>query len=356
MKINARFILVLTIATSFMLGCGEKELPKEKAKRAIYITTARAMLENFDDKETAIGSIKGIIDPTISSEVLGTVTKLHVRTGSIVKKGELLAEIDRKDQLFQLSLASAEVKKIEARLTNQEKIYLRNLTLVDKEFISSNALDSIIAEKDQMVEELKIAKAKKNIAQSTIEKTKIYSPINGAIEKQFPSIGDLLKIGDPIFQIVSNKKLRAHIPFPEVLAQKLKPGIPIMLKTPTSDKEIIAKVAELKPKLKAENRSIDIIADIDGQSKWQPGASVKGTVIFSSRKGVAVPEQSVVLRPAGEVVYIVNNSMVEQRKVIIGVNQDGLIEIVSGLEVDEIVALDGAAYLSDKTPINISSQ
>ena len=95
---------------------------------------------------------------------------------------------------------------------------------------------------------------------------------------------------------------------------------------------------------------------MDGQSEWQPGARVKGTVIFSRRKGVAVPEQSVVLRPAGEVVYIVNNSMVEQRKVIIGVNQDGLIEIVSGLEVDEIVALDGAAYLSDKTPINISSQ
>ena len=155
--------------------------------------------------------------------------------------------------------------------------------------------------------------------------------------------------------IISNKKLRAHIPFPEVLARKLKPGIPIKLKTPTSENEIIAKVAELKPKLKAENRSIDIIADIDGQSEWQPGASVKGTVIFSSRKGVAVPEQSVVLRPAGQVVYIVNNNIVEQRKVVIGVNQDGLIEIISGLEVDEIVALDGAAYLSDKTPINISS-
>ena len=355
MKISFKFVFVFAVVIAFIQGCSEKELPKEKVKRAIYITTAKAILENFDDKESAIGSIKGIIDPTISSEILGKVTKLQVRTGSIVKKGDLLAEIERKDYLYQLSLASAEVKKLEARLANQEKIYLRNLTLVDKEFISSNALDSIIAEKDQMVEELIIAKAKKNIAQSTIAKTKIYSPINGVIEKQFPSIGDLLKIGDPIYQIISNKKLRAHIPFPEVLARKLKPGIPIKLKTPTSENEIIAKVAELKPKLKAENRSIDIIADIDGQSEWQAGASVKGTVIFSSRKGVAVPEQSVVLRPAGQVVYIVNNNIVEQRKVVIGVNQDGLIEIISGLEVDEIVALDGAAYLSDKTPINISS-
>ena len=105
----------------------------------------------------------------------------------------------------------------------------------------------------------------------------------------------------------------------------------------------------------SDSRSIDIIADIKDQPEWQPGASVKGTVIFSSREGIAVPEQSVVLRPAGQVVYIVNNNRVDQRKVVIGISQDGLIEILSGLKENEEVALDGAAYLSDQTLINISS-
>jgi|TARA_B110000977_G_scaffold174682_1_gene228751 membrane fusion protein (multidrug efflux system) len=355
MRNSAGYLFVLTIVTLFMLSCSEKESSAEKTKRAIYITTVKATLEIFEDKESAIGSIKGIIDPTISSEVLGKVIKLHARSGSIVKKGDLLAEIDQKDYIFQLSLAKAEVKKLEARLANQKKVYLRNLTLVDKKFISSNALDSIIAEKDETVEELKIAQARKNIAQSTIEKTKIYAPISGTIEKQISSIGDFLKIGDPVFQIISNKKLRAHIPFPEKLARKLKPGIPIKLKTPTSENEISVKIAELKPQLMSDSRSIDIIADIKDQPEWQPGASVKGTVIFSSREGIAVPEQSVVLRPAGQVVYIVNNNRVDQRKVVIGISQDGLIEILSGLKENEEVALDGAAYLSDQTLINISS-
>ena len=112
MKISFKFVFVFAVVIAFIQGCSEKELPKEKVKRAIYITTAKAILENFDDKESAIGSIKGIIDPTISSEILGKVTKLQVRTGSIVKKGDLLAEIERKDYLYQLSLASAEVKKL----------------------------------------------------------------------------------------------------------------------------------------------------------------------------------------------------------------------------------------------------
>jgi len=355
MSNSIKYIFVITISIIFFIGCSEKEPSEEKNKRAIYITTVKASLETFEDKESAIGSIKGIIDPTIATEISGKVIKLHVRTGSIVKKGALLAEIEKKDYQFHLSLAKAEVRKLEARLANQEKNYLRNLSLVEKKFISSNALDIIITEKNETVEELEISQSKKNIAQSNIEKTKIYAPISGVVEKQIPSIGDFLKVGDPVFQIISNKKLRAHIPFPEKLARKLKSGIPIKLKTPTSESEIIVNIAELKPQLMSDSRSIDIIADIEGQSEWQPGASVKGTVIFSTREGIAVPEQSVVLRPAGQVVYIVNKDKVEQRKVIIGINQDGVIEILSGLEENEVVALDGAGYLTDQTLINISA-
>ena len=98
-----------------------------------------------------------------------------------------------------------------------------------------------------------------------------------------------------------------------------------------------------------------VIADVVNQLNWQPGASVKGTIVFSSRQGVAVPEQSVVLRPAGQVVYVVNGDMVEQRNIKIGINQNGVIEIISGLKENEIVALDGAGYLTDQTKVNITS-
>ena len=355
MRNSIKYLFTFTIFSLLLIGCSEKEPSTEKTKRAIYITTTKALLKTFEDKESAIGSIRGIIDPTIATEISGKVIKLHARTGSIVKKGDLLAEIEQNDYQFQLSLTKAEVRKLKARLTNQEKNYLRNLSVVDKKFISENALDTIITKKNETIEELEISQSKNNIAQSNIEKTKIYAPISGVIEKQIPSIGDFLKIGDPVFQIISNKKLRAHIPFPEKLARKLKSGIPIKLKTPTSENEITVKIAKLKPQLMSDSRSIDIIADIEGQPDWQPGASVKGTVIFSTRKGIAVPEQSVVLRPAGQVVYIVNKDKVMQRKVIIGINQDGVIEILSGLDENEVVAVDGAGYLTDQTSINITA-
>ena len=346
----------LVFLTLLLVACGDNEPKKKSIKKEIYITTSKVTLTTFEDKETAIGSIKGIIDPTVSAEISGTVIKLYARTGSLVAKGDLLAEIDEKNYKYELTLARAEVRRLKTRLANQEKTYERNKKLVAKKFISSNALDAILTEKIETSEELEVALSKRDIAQSSFEKTKIYAPISGRIEKQIPSIGDFLKVGDPVFQVVNNKKLRAHIPFPEKLVSKLKAGTPIILKSPTSPNEITSKIAELKPKLMSDSRSIDVIADIENQLDWQPGASVKGTIVFSTRQGLAVPEQSVVLRPAGQVVYVVNGDKVEQRNVEMGINQNGVIEIISGLEPSEIVALDGAGYLTDQTKVNISAQ
>jgi membrane fusion protein, multidrug efflux system len=352
---NLRQFIVLIFFTCLLISCGDSETKKKNSKKEIYITTSKATLTTFEDKEAAIGSIEGIIDPTISAEISGNVIKLYARTGSLVNKGDLLAEIESRDYKYQLTLAKAEVRRLETRLANQKKKYERNQKLVEKKFISSNALDTLLTEKNEASEELEVALSKRDIAKSSFEKTKIYAPISGKIEKQIPSIGDFLKIGDPIFQIINNKKLRAHIPFPEKLVSKLKSGIPIKLESPTSPNKITVKIAELKPKLISDSRSIDVIADINDQSDWQPGASVKGTIIFSSRQGLAVPEQSVVLRPIGQVVYIVNKDKVEQRKVEIGINQNGVIEIISGLKENEIVALDGAGYLTDQTIVKVSS-
>ena len=231
---NLRQFIVLIFFTCLLISCGDSETKKKNSKKEIYITTSKATLTTFEDKEAAIGSIEGIIDPTISAEISGNVIKLYARTGSLVNKGDLLAEIESRDYKYQLTLAKAEVRRLETRLANQKKKYERNQKLVEKKFISSNALDTLLTEKNEASEELEVALSKRDIAKSSFEKTKIYAPISGKIEKQIPSIGDFLKIGDPIFQIINNKKLRAHIPFPEKLVSKLEAGIPIKLESPTS--------------------------------------------------------------------------------------------------------------------------
>ena len=215
-----RFLLLTSCAISLM-ACGEKEVTSEKKSRDIFISTTQVKLIDFKEQESSMGVIKGLIDPTVAAEISGKVTKVYVRTGTTVKKGELLAELESKDYRFQLNLAEAEIRRLTVKLENQNKVLERNKALVEQNFISPNALDNISSEKNEMFEMLEIAKTNRDIAKSNLEKTKIYAPINGKIQKQLPSIGDFLKIGDGVYQIINNKKVRAHIPYPEQLANKI---------------------------------------------------------------------------------------------------------------------------------------
>jgi RND family efflux transporter MFP subunit len=349
-----RFLLLTSFAISLM-ACGEKEVTSEKKARDIFISTTQVKLIDFKEQESSMGVIKGLIDPTVAAEISGKVTKVYVRTGATVKKGELLAELESKDYRFQLNLAEAEIRRLTVKLENQNKILERNKTLVEQNFISPNALDNISSEKNEIFEMLEIAKANRDIAKSNLEKTKIYAPINGKIQKQLPSIGDFLKIGDGVYQIINNKKVRAQIPYPEQLANKIKPGMDIQLSSAISQSTITSKIAELKPSISQESRSIDVIADISNLPNWQPGSTVNGTIIFRSKKNIGVPEQSIVQRPLGKVVYVVTNKKVKANVVETGITQNGFVEILSGIQENDIVAVDGAAFLTDDLSVSISN-
>jgi RND family efflux transporter MFP subunit len=162
-------------------------------------------------------------------------------------------------------------------------------------------------------------------------------------------------VGDPIVQLVSKQKLRAHLPFPEQVGSQLKPGLKVRLTTPTSNKTVESVIHELKPMITEGSRTIDVIADVIDEPGWQPGASVTGTVILGEQAAaLMIPEQSLVLRPAGEVVYVVRDNIAYQVIVKTGARQNGLIELVEGLQPNEMIVVDGAGFLTDKAPVTIA--
>ena len=87
----------------------------------------------------------------------------------------------------------------------------------------------------------------------------------------------------------------------------------------------------------------------------RPKATLSGKVLVETRKNaVMVPNISLVRRPAGNLVYVINGNIAEARVVKTGHRENGLIEILSGLKGDESVATDGAAFLTDGANIKIA--
>ena len=103
------------------------------------------------------------------------------------------------------------------------------------------------------------------------------------------------------------------------------------------------------------SRTVDLIADINGQTDWQPGASVTGVVVLGEQAAaLMIPEQSLVLRPAGEVAYVVRDGIAHQAVVKAGQHQNGMIEVLEGLQASDVIVVDGAGFLTDKAPVKVS--
>lgn len=353
MKIN-KFAYIGVFAL-LLLGCNKAN--KEDVKKTAHlplVSVATVQTKSLEITEEAIGSIESLVDPTVAAEISARVVKIYVSVGQTVKKGQLIGLLDSSDFSLLRQEAQAEVARIQVLLANQQRTVARNQTLVSKNFISKNALDDALAQQDALQEQLRASQIRANGATNTSAKTQIFSPVDGKIEKRIVDTGEFVRPGDPIVQIIGNQKLRAHIPFPESVAYKIKPGQEIRLTTPVSSTIVTTTIKEIKPLVMVDNRSVDVIADINNQPEWHAGASVNAQILLSKKNDVlVVPEQSVVLRPAGEVVYVIQNNTAQQRIIKTGEQRAGWVEVLQGLEAGNKVAVDGAAYLTDNAQVKI---
>lgn len=349
------FYLMLAMCLGLLLAsCSKEEEKRKQTSQATIISTVPAETTTLEIREEAVGTIEGLVDPTVAAEIAARVVRVLVHPGHKVNKGDPIVLLDPTDFSLQRREAEAEVARIQALLENQQRVVERNRTLVEKNFISQNALEDTTTQAAALKQQLAGARSRLASIEHTGSKARVLSPLDGTVEKQIVSPGDFVNVGDPLMQIISNQRLRAHLPFPESIAAKLQPGLKVRLSTPTSPDEVTSTIRELKPLIGETNRSVDVIADVVNQPGWQSGASVNGTVILGERAGaVVVPEQSIVLRPAGEVVYIIQDAVAHQRKVKTGVRQSGMVEIVEGLQGGERVAVDGAAFLTDQAKVTV---
>ena len=239
--------LVLTFAllmSSSLIACSKKEAEQDTKKKpqAALISTTTTEASTLEIREESIGSLEGLMDPTVAAEAPGRVVKILAHPGQTVKKGEVLVSLDATDFNLQRAQAQAEVARLEALTTNQGRIVERNQVLVQKKFISQNALEDVTTQHTALQQQLDGAKAQIAIIEHTRAKTTIVAPIDGVVQKQIVSTGDFVKIGDPLLQIISKQRLRAHLPLPENIAAKIHAGIKVRLSTPTSTKEVISTI------------------------------------------------------------------------------------------------------------------
>jgi RND family efflux transporter MFP subunit len=351
------FIAALAVAgigTYFFATDGRaRESGKTAAKKgapAVLITATVVQPRPLEISEEVIGTVENVIDPTVGAEVAGRVTRVNGFTGKKVAKGELLAEIDAADFEIQSRADRAEIGRLTSLLEQQERVVERQQKLVGQGFISQNAVDDALAQRNALRQQLAAARARAEATGRGLTKARVVAPIDGEIEAQIVATGDFVKVGDPLFKLVGMQDLRVHLLLPEATATRIRAGLKVILSPPAAPERLLeARIDEIKPTVGTNNRAIDAIVKIRSEGTlFRGGGTVNARIVLRTLEGaLMVPEQSVVLRPAGKIVYVVQEGIARQRLVETGLRQDGLQEITQGLAAGETVVADGAGFLTD---------
>jgi membrane fusion protein (multidrug efflux system) len=356
-------IVVLAAAAGAYFFAGDgRAARKETAKsgkggpQTVLITSAVAQPRTLEIFEDVVGTIENVIDPTVGAEVAGRVTRVAGFTGKKVNKGDLLAEIDAADFAIQQRADQAEIGRLTSLLEQQERVVERNRKLVSQGFISQNAIDDAIAQRNALRQQLAAARARSEQTGRSVTKSRVVAPIDGEIETQIVAVGDYVKLGDPLFKLVGMQELRVHLLLPEAASTRIKPGLKVVLSPPAAPERLLeARIDEIRPTLGVNNRALNAIVKIRGDGAlFRGGGTVNARIVTSQLdNALMVPEQSVVLRPAGKVVYSIENGTARQRVVETGMRQDGLQQILKGLNAGETVAADGAGFLTDGASVSV---
>ncbi len=344
-------VVVLTSSILFTASSFAEDETDDDISR-IPITVVASRLEDVEKKIRVQGDIDTSTQPVIAAEVAAKVEAMKVGEGTSVVKGQVLAVLDSELFLIAQEKAHAEIQRIEALIENQKRLLDRNRKLYRDRLLSQNAFEASETALSLSEADLIVFKARLKDTEFKLRHVQITSPIDAVVQTKLVSTGDYLKVGKGVYKLISLNDIYARLFFPETLA-----GV---VKTPTTvtlyhgKESLTATLTNFRPMLEKGNRSIHGLVVFENSLNWKPGYSVIGEVSLEVHKdAVMVPLQAVVRRPAGLVVYLIEDNQAKEVAVTTGLIEGANIEVLSGLKSDQIIALDGAPFLSDGATVSV---
>ncbi len=350
----------LLLAIGLSLGACSKEETSDSSTdnpaQAVLVSTSKIKAIDLPIWLETAGQAHSQSAPTLAAEVAGRITLVVADTGDSVEAGQLLAETDTSTLLLQKQAAQAGLERLEVHIANGERRVDRFETLSSKNLSSQTQLDDAREQLEAYRADYKAAIAQLAIVEDSLEKSRIIAPVSGVIQRRLIATGDFVKRGQAVFEITRPGQLQAWLPYPETVALQIRIGLPAKIYSPLTPGAFVqGKITDLQPTVGSGSRAVMAIVDLANPGKLRPGATLSGRVLVETRQqAVMVPIISVVRRPAGELVYVINGDRAEARLVKTGHNEAGLVEVLTGLENGERIATDGAAFLTDGAKVKVS--
>ncbi|MCS7227783.1 MAG: efflux RND transporter periplasmic adaptor subunit [Endomicrobia bacterium] len=264
-----------------------KQLHEKDTKFTYVVKVKPAEYKKIVDSINFVGEVKGINEVTVIPKVTGRLVKKIKEEGSIVKKEEVICEIDRDEPVLRYTLYE------------------------------------------------------------------LRSPVDGVVGRYFVDIGGMVSPQTPVCIISDIHKVRVIFNIAESMVDKLNKNSYTKIETETG-KIFISKSLQLSNYIDPISRTMEVRVILDNPDNiLKSGSFVKGELVFNEKFAVVVPIESVFEIDNKKIVFVINNGIVEERNVKVGLKYKNYIEILSGVKEDEKVVYQGGELLVDGMKVEV---
>ncbi len=357
--------LVIVLATVGFIamrnGAGNAAKPDVVPYKEMTVQTG-----NFDITVTASGSVKPINRIEIKSKASGRIEELPIEVGDFVKKGDLIARLDQKDERAELEQAKANLAIAEAELKQAQHTYDRRDQLFAKGLVSEEEIGQI---------ELSLATAKGKLlqAQTALERAQesfaesiVRAPIDGIILQKYVEEGQIIASGvnnvgggTPIADIADMHAVYIEAGIDEIDIGKIRPGQEaIVIAEAYPQKRFKGKIVRLAPEARVEQNVtlFDVIIEVEnaeGLLKSGMNANVEISIVNKENvllvPTIALQPPQARSKPAVRTVFLKQGNNFQPHEIEIGLMSFKDAEVISGLKAGDVVGVPMTSRLKTES-------
>jgi RND family efflux transporter MFP subunit len=371
----------------FVAGCksqypaGARQNRAGDASAARQVKTARVEETPFGEAVTANGTLAAYDQTTASVKVPGRLRTITVDLGSVVRLGQVIAQVEPQDYNLRVQQAEAALAQARARLglspdgrddsvnpeetgtVRQARAVLdearvnrdRSSKLVEQGVVARSDFDSAdaaykvaLSRYQDAIEEIRNRQAvmaqrrsEVSLARQQLADTSVRAPLDGIVQEKRASVGEYLAAGAPVVNIVKMDPLRLRAEVPEREAKNVRSGQNVRVTIDGDTNVYVGQIMRLSPVIAQQSRMLLVEADVRNNGKLRPGAFAHAEIVTKDAQMVAtVPSKAIVTFAGIEKVIVVQNGKALEKPVTTGRRNGEWTEIVAGVNVGDQVIVD----------------
>lgn len=273
----------------------------KKGKQAeLQVMTARCGIDSIEVNVTATGELQPVYKVEVGTQVSGIVEKIYVDFNSIVKKGQLLAELDRSILNEQITQAQTSVSNAKSNLTLAQQQYDRVKALYDNKAATQEAFETAVNALNQAKNQLKTAQSELSRAQTNLSYATIYSPIDGIIMNKAVEEGQTVasSFSTPTLFTIANDltQMQVEAAVDEADIGEVKAGQPVTFTVDAYPDDIFngtVKEVRINPTVTSNVVTYTVIINAPNpDTKLFPGMTASVSITTKKASGIAIPAQA----------------------------------------------------------------